>query len=274
MPKKRFYFVMTALLTFALLALSQAQPAWADPAGRIVSPGSAGRCSNNVKTTAECEARRQKALQRGCITNDEYDALVRYNSYPTCDWEASEPIKMLESWCPCGCLHPDTALSVVETETDQEGEVSARDLAAQRESYRLITLSSQSSLNAGSLSYDTQKVVLSTVGPSKRDLIEIRTLQGTVLKVTPTHPIVLASGAIKQASQLKASDLALGLDGQAQDIVSVQKVRYTGPVFNFATGASLDNPWGHVMFGQGLAIGDLSLEALLSRGLRSVELRR
>lgn len=213
------------------------------------------------------------ALEIGCVTQEEHDALVRYNAYPQCS-VFNPPETMLEGWCPCGCVHPDTLMSVVKMDSGDQGVESADKVAKNVAQYKLVTLSPDADFNAADFPLSAHGIDLSTSGPAMRDLIVITTLDGRVLKLTQTHPVVLANGEIKQAKDLRPDDLALSIEGEALDIVSVERVPYKGEVYNFASSAELFDVPGHIVFGQGLAIGDLTLEALLNQYKKSVELRK
>ena len=73
-----------------------------------------GRCIQNI-TTDQCEVRRKGALDLGYISEEEYNALLNYSSYPLIDVFATpESSEGLAGWCQCGCFHPETLISMNE----------------------------------------------------------------------------------------------------------------------------------------------------------------
>lgn len=253
-----------------LLLFTFFQQAFADP-GRITSPADpAARCTNKLRDKATCDKARNRAVKIGCITEGEKKALERYNSYPTCD-TFFEGLEQLTAWCPCGCVHPDTMMSVVDKFAHSSLQLTAEEVAYDRFAYDLVTLDSY---EAGKVNLTTQSIDLSTVGPALKNLVVIRTSNDKTLKLTTTHPVLLYDGRVKAAEDLVIGDALVSIEGEMVKVTSLQSLQYEGNVYNFATSASMDDAHGHFVFGEEIAIGDLTLEAMLNEFKASFNLRR
>jgi hypothetical protein len=52
------------------------------------------------------------------------------------------------------------------------------------------------------------------------------------LRITPNHPLLSNDGNVRQASEFKVGDLLVRADGTSDQIVSIEKEKYFGKVYN------------------------------------------
>jgi hypothetical protein len=244
-------------------------------AHRIVAPSDPGkRCSDKVMDPEKCALRRQNALDTGCITQEEFDALTSYNSYPTCiNLTGETGLDQLEGWCACGCFHPDTRLAIDHAFSDTSpDQVPAKEIVYNRRKFLVKTLSSESELN--DMQLENHKIALTTVGRANKPVVYIKTDDGSELTLTETHPVITITGKAIQAKEIRPGDAILRIDGNQAEVVQKDIINYQGNVVNLATEAGFKDFAGHVIFGEDLAIGDLTMEAILEFYRRSTEIRQ
>ncbi len=106
-------------------------------------------------------------------------------------------------------------------------EQASRELASD-----IITLAPDATME--NLRFVTNQVQSYTVDTDAHDqeLLKFETTQGGTLRVTSEHPIVLADGTIRQASDVKIGDMLVRADGALDDVVRVTTENYSGRVFN------------------------------------------
>ena len=244
-------------------------------ASRIDAPTDPGaRCLKKGIAAELCESNRKKALNHGCIDQQEYNDLVKFGSSPICDYSTTGK-ESLQAWCSCGCVHPNTAMAVeIKTDEDFITQVLAVNVAYNRSKYQLITLGENAEIEKNFMDLDKKEIVFTTVGHEERAMIQLRMVDGRSLRLTENHPVVLSNGELKQAESLRPNDQLVDISGQHVSIKSLQSYPFNGQVVNFATTADLSNEGAHVVFGNDFAIGDLALQALMDFNIKSIELRR
>ena len=67
------------------------------------------------------------------------------------------------------------------------------------------------------------------------DILEFRTAHGGKLKVTPNHPILDGDGRIREAGTFLIGDAFVAANGTRDPIVSIDKSRHFGQVYNLDT---------------------------------------
>lgn len=65
-----------------------------------------------------------------------------------------------------------------------------------------------------------------------QDILEIVAKSGGKLRITPNHPLLSNDGNVRQASEFKVGDLLVRADGTSDQIVSIEKEKYFGKVYN------------------------------------------
>jgi len=240
-------------------------------AGRITGPTNpAMRCMNTGAPADLCESYRKRALAAGCIDQQEYEALRNFGAYPSCNALKGEGMAQLDGWCPCGCFHPNTMISSIFKQNGREVDVAAVIVAKNRKEFDLVNL--DATANFSNFSLSQAPITISTAGVEKRPLVIITTGDNRSLSITEKHPVLLHSGRMVQALNLKKTDLLVSKDGSPVAIKKIVRKKFKGEVVNFATQADSKN--GHVIFAEGLAVGDLYWQSGLEDELNQVFIRR
>lgn len=105
---------------------------------------------------------------------------------------------------------------------------------------QVMTLAAEGRRNAGPLSVKKTRVEqwVTELVESDHEMIELKMRSGGGLLVTPNHPLVVASGEMRQARDLGIGDSLVRMDGQADEIVAIQSRNYFGKVYNLFTQSS------------------------------------
>jgi hypothetical protein len=112
----------------------------------------------------------------------------------------------------------------------------------------------------------TVKTVLR--GGETKPLVLLRDEQGGEVRVTETHPMVTAKRGVVQAGDLKVGDALLTRAG-AKKLVGVERVPYTGTVYNFALGTEQElahaGPEARTLYANGFLVGDSQTQTELEK---------
>lgn len=247
--------------------------------GRITGPTDPGkRCSNEPMPADTCEEMRVKAAEIGCITPEELGALRKYGSFPSCNFlkprAGDPPSKMLDGWCSCGCFAPWTKIMVTPSGDDYLSELLQKraGLISKRDQFDLVTLSERATLV--NLEKDKAPIRIVTKGKENKGLVKIVTTDKRVLFVTEKHPVLTAEGKMVLAKNLRPTDHLVDESGSHLGIRSLSSIPYHGEVYNFATEVTNDDKNRHVIFAEGLAVGDLYWQASLEDQINQVFIRQ
>ncbi|MFE8603203.1 Hint domain-containing protein [Archangium violaceum] len=115
-----------------------------------------------------------------------------------------------------------------------------------------------------------QALTVTTVsrGGERKPLVKLRDALGGEVMVTQTHPMVTATRGVVQAGELKAGDSLLTRAGAAK-LVGVERVPFSGDVFNFALGTpeelAVATPGTNTMYANGYLVGDSQMQLTLEK---------
>ncbi|WP_309887660.1 Hint domain-containing protein [Archangium sp.] len=112
-------------------------------------------------------------------------------------------------------------------------------------------------------------------GGERKPMVKLLDEQGGEVMVTETHPLVTARRGVVQAGELKAGDALLTRTG-ATKLVGVERVSYSGDVFNFALGTPEElakaGPQARTLYANGFLVGDSHLQSELEKA-RKLDVR-
>lgn len=243
---------------------------------RITGPADrAARCMNAGVNDVVCEVRRKEALKDNCITQEEYDTLLRYGAFPVCS-KFGTGLDSLMSWCPCGCFAPDTKISV-QNRQGQQFEERADLISANTQQYLLEHLTADSFLSE-STAQPTQfytefaPIRLSTAGQEPHELVVIELENGVKLRLTQRHPVLTFAGKMVFARDLKVNDVLTTKQGSPVLVTTLKYEKFTGDVVNFST--EKNKIPEHVIFAEGVAVGDQFWQASLEDQINRVFIRK
>jgi hypothetical protein len=105
-------------------------------------------------------------------------------------------------------------------------------------------------------------------GGESKPMVKLLDDKGGEVMVTETHPMVTSGRGVVQAGELKAGDALLTRTG-ATKLVGVERVAYTGDVFNFALGTPEElakaGPQARTLYANGFLVGDSHLQSELEK---------
>lgn len=236
--------------------------------GRAADP--AMRCANKSIGTTSCEARRKFALERGCISEEEYNDLKKLGSYPLCDPFEGEGLKQFGGYCACGCFAPETLIQVAEDGKLLEKKKSAQEIIFGRDKELEVTHLKNSSI-LHSFQYDSSPIRVRTFGKESKKIYKIKARGKAPLLLTEKHPILLASGRVVQAKDLKSTDSLVLKEGESVVIEKIERIPFKQDVLNFAV--ETKTPTEHLIFAEDIVVGDQYWQASLEDLLNQVILR-
>jgi hypothetical protein len=202
------------------------------------------------------------------LTDDGYQWLKSNNYCPIhADYGAGDHIYSI---CPMGCFAHDTEI-LTDEDTDtwmQASEVGASFAATFQQP--LMSMSDDATVRNVALT--ARDIARMTSGPEEPKLFVFKLSNGSTLRVTQHHPMVLHNGKIIEASQVHKSMSLAGADGHRVEILSITRENTANDVFNFMTGG--DTQLSHVIVAEGVLVGDLKLQNELEFEQASIRLRR
>lgn len=234
-------------------------------ANRITSPADGkARCMSSELNPQQCKEERDYAYAVGCINRVEYYSLERFNSFPNCN-----RINKLTSWCSCGCFESGSRVFAVNKSSGEANYFRINDIVNNFDNFRIVTLKKNSTLKK----IETQEINIRgiSVGEEKNQLIVFISENNQRLAVTEDHAILLASGKIVQAKDVKITDSLLKSDGQPIRILDIQKKYADSEVLNILN--DTNNKKQNILFVEGFIVGDLSWQNNLKNSLNAILLR-
>jgi hypothetical protein len=224
------------------------------------------RCLDTI-TGIACNDERSYGLKSGCINQEEFDSLVKYNAYPVCDRR-----DLLKGWCSCGCFQVNTKIYSINTNEKGEslGYQAISKILNDKHNYKVISLSSDATLS--SITTKPLKILSTTSGPEKTPLIVFTTANEQRLAVTTKHAILLADGRMVAAKDVKITDLLVQANGVPVAIKSIESEKVNDNVLNILTDGNTNIE--HTLFAEGLIVGDLSWQNNLKNMLNAVAIRK
>ncbi|HZH13315.1 MAG TPA: Hint domain-containing protein [Archangium sp.] len=115
-----------------------------------------------------------------------------------------------------------------------------------------------------------QALTVTTVsrGGERKPIVKLRDALGGEVMVTQTHPMVTATRGVVQAGELKVGDSLLTRNGAAK-LVGVERVPFSGEVFNFALGTpeelAVAAPESNTLYANGYLVGDSHMQTTLEK---------
>jgi hypothetical protein len=226
--------------------------------GRIKDPNNLSerekaisRCGDVPLPAPECEQGRQDAVRMGCVTQDEANKLKEWGLSPTCI------AGKYRGWCACGCFHPLTLIGVMGLPWPTMK--AAGEIAKDPQRYTVLHLGKNTSL--GSFEYGADPISFATSGLEVKPLVVIETRDGRVLKLTTQHAIMTAQGEMIQAKNLTPETLLLDKSGTVVELSAIKTEAFREEVVNFRL--AVKEPLEHVIFAEGLAVGDQAWQSTL-----------
>lgn len=159
-------------------------------------------------------------------------------------------IKLI-GFCGMGCLTPD---QVVKFGT---GSLPIGSVEAVAQSH-VVTLGEGSQLGALNYMWTPLHQIVSDAEPTEQDILVFKTQFGLELKVTENHPLVDGQGVIRRADQLKVGESLVSADGSSAQILTIEKQKYFGKVYNLRIESRKIE--GNIYLAQGYLSGSIAIQ--------------
>jgi hypothetical protein len=232
------------------------------------------RCGAGI-APATCLNMQTTAWTDGLLTADGLSWLKANGYCPVvADFGAGPSIYSI---CPQGCFEASTQILTGATGNSKSGFTSVSALASTLnpdsltgQNGSLMTMSDNAKV--GDVKLTSRQIERFTFGPEEPDLFVFKLDNGSTLRVTQHHPMVLHSGKIVEAAQVRERNSFISSDGRRVEITSITREKTNKDVFNFQTVG--DTTLSHVIVAEGVLVGDLKLQNTLEDEQASISLRR
>lgn len=235
-----------------------------DCACKTINVDPSQRCSGALPQDS-CNAMISSAFSLGLITSDAVTFLQTNGFCPVVLDLGAGPL--IFDFCPVGCFAADTQVLTGVPGDGNAGYTPASEITSQD---TLMSLTDEASLSEVTMAASTIKRLVH--GPEEPLLYVFALANGSTLRVTRHHPMVLDSGKIIEASDVERRMSFVGVDGAPVAITSITREPAVGDVFNFQTAG--ETQLGHIIVAEGVLVGDLKLQNELEVERGSIELRR
>lgn len=227
------------------------------------------RCGTPIPPES-CDILNNRALsppngQAPLLTQDGYNLLV-FNGFCAMTMDLGMGLQIYD-FCPRGCFAADTQIL---TGIARDGKATYALAASVSQTSTVMSMTDDASL--GDVVLAPQSIRRRVHGPEEPDLFVFALANGSTLRVTQHHPMVLDNGKIVQAAQVDARMSFVGLDGRSVGIAAITREKAVDEVYNFET--TSETTLGHIIVAEGVLVGDLKLQIELENEEGSIGLRR
>ncbi len=226
------------------------------------------RCGNAALPAQKCSEMRNDGVKSGCITATEAQKLEEWGLAPVCLDKFFSGLEQYRGWCACGCFHPDTQIDIINSSWDS---VSISDIVQSPDKYLVKSMMDGATFD-GAFPTTAARIAYTTQGAESRPLVMIQTEDGRALRVTEQHAIMLASGEMVQARTIQPGMMLVDRSGGMVSVAAVGAEYFRGNVLNLRL--AVNNPMEHVLFAEGLAVGDQAWQSSLEDQQNRVLVRR
>jgi len=220
-----------------------------------------GRCVNDPIPRNECNAVIDWAVQNEYITKRAGDWGKANGYFPVVDFF----FKKVMAVCRCGCFEQNTLIRV--SDGVYTFDLAAKDVAR---SHGVIALSSDASLS--NMSTETFDIISKTAGEEIAQLYVFSFDDGSELKVTQHHGMLLGDGSMTAAKDVAVADTMIRADGSVISVTEITRESTDADVYNFETsGAEAVN---HIIVANDIFVGDLVWQNQMQADLGKVVVRQ
>ena len=221
------------------------------------------RCATAIEP-AVCTFLNNTALSQGLVTADAFTYLQNIGFCAIVN-DFGTGYRIFD-FCPVGCFATNTQIL---SSISPDGKASY--LAAQSvlPDSPLLSMAEDSLANVVLTPQQVKRVVY---GAEDADLFVFHLSNGSTLKVTSHHPMVLDTGKLIEASKVEPRMKFVGYNGRSVAIKAITREAPIGDVYNFETRG--DSQLNHIIVAEGVLVGDLKIQHELSDEAGSIGLRR
>lgn len=212
-----------------------------------------------------CQAFINTAFNDNLLTLDAWTWLTNNGFCPMVLDAGAGP--QIYDFCPRGCFADDTEIL---SSIGSKGELNYTPASKVTFDTPLTTVADSAEL--GTMSLTGRGIDRIVYGPETPDLVVFTLANGTVLRVTVHHPMVLDDGMIVEAEKVPEGSAFVGVDGESVPVVSIGHEKTDGNVFNFQTDG--ESQLSHIIVAHGVLVGDLKLQNELAVEQAAIDIRR
>lgn len=247
-------------ILFGLAAMFIANVALAN---RINDPkyNDPARCAAEAMPANECKEEQDYARDQGHVTAEEYNTLVAKGLYSMHTRRGK-----LKGVCPCGCFEASTNILI----QDESGEAVYKEVQNLKKTDLLVSMDAESTLS--DMSFQGRDSYYVTRGPEKPALHVFYLENGKKLALTQNHAILLPTGVVVTAKDLKEGDSLLSKDGETVKIEKKTREFTSKDVYNFAIKG--ESELNHFVVAEGIVVGDILWQNSYADLLFNVALRK
>jgi hypothetical protein len=221
------------------------------------------RCPDSKNLSPDsCARNRDLARQSGCISVHEHQVAASLGIMVICD--PATPTEIFTA-CPCSCFSRGTRIMTWDS-TRGSTWTPAGELG---QGHRPLSLTNEAQLQ--SLAFQPRNLVYTTQGPEEPDLYVIHTEGNRSLAVTQHHALLLESGRMVTAQNLREGDRLVDTEGRGVTVAQITREHSSDDVVNFLVESDSHN--GHLVVAEGLIVGDLIWQNMLDSEFVEVSLR-
>lgn len=191
-----------------------------------------------------CPVSIKNGKEEGCITEEEKQTLLEKNAMLTCIGSK------LVGACKCSCFAPSTRVLVVRRSTSETRLIALSELIHDSELYYIKTLS---------LENNNSQFHITSCDPTT--VLVFHMADGSLLKVTPEHPILLPTGKMVMAGSLLPGQYLTHHSGYPVSIQSITEEMSADGVLNVVI--DVESEAEHTIIAEGFLVGDAGWQRAL-----------
>ena len=153
-------------------------------------------------------------------------------------------------FCVSSCYTPDQKILFV------DGEHEIYD-ALTKKLTNIVALSDNANLDNISYQVKDVEAYSESIVETVHNIRVFNTANGGQLKVTDNHPLLVSTGYMLTAENIKVGDSLISKDGSFDEIINIEDVKFTGKVYNVMPDTSDKSTNGQIVVAQGFLSGSM-----------------
>ncbi len=219
----------------------------------------------------KCKKRIAKVYRDGCITEQERNQALTGTDgkeiVPICsDDDEIGRDRDYHGWCFCSCFLKGTRIFVEDKATGRRSWEKIEEVTLRRQFFNIVTLSKNATTQ--DISLDVSEIKVWSSGVENAPIFVLTMDDGSVLTLTGNHSLVLASGYLVDAKDVKVGDTFVNIKNEKVTLVAISQMETKEEVYNvFLKGKQFHS---HMLFAETILVGDALFENASEEQVRSV----
>jgi hypothetical protein len=223
------------------------------------------RCADEKVPESECRTARKEMLRAGEITQVEYDYLTAREATPLFD-----VFGKVAGYCACGCFAPFLNILVSGQNSDEEKWMKIGDVLKEEQPFQVWSLDDNATLS--NWTRVKRGIVTQTTGPENKPMVVIQTKSGRELVLTDSHAVLTSTGQMLKAKDVVPGHWLVSYLGESDEVENVDRRTISEDVINLLTDGK--TALSHIVFVEGLAVGEIAWQNSLQSEISSVTVRQ